>query len=140
MIFVMLRALVNSSFWRIEKPPELVELVELVMRRGRPSLSQVKFSGRSPVATTHWTLVRSFTFRSLANANGVIFGGTVPGDVSAGYVVCGCAGDGSRGAHKLIPNTVYRVCIRHRVVLVVGWAIFGGGDRKGAFFLASCRG
>lgn len=90
-MFVMLSALVNSSFWRIEKPAAVLPVAaELVILRGNPSLSQVKFSGRSPVATTHWTLVRSFTFRSLAKSKGVIFGGTVQFSVS----VCGEGGSG----------------------------------------------
>lgn len=74
----MLRALVKSSFCRIETPAELVVEV-LVILNGSPSLSQVKFSGKSPVVTTHWMLVRSFTFKSLAKVNGVILGGTGPG-------------------------------------------------------------
>lgn len=43
---------------------------------GCPSLSQVNVSGRSPVPMTHCMLVRSPTFRSRANENGVILGGT----------------------------------------------------------------
>lgn len=48
-----------------------------VATMGTSSFSQTKNSGRSPVPTTHWMLVRSPTFRSRTNANGVIFGGTV---------------------------------------------------------------
>lgn len=43
---------------------------------GTLSLSHVNVSGRSPVTTTHCTLVRSPTFKSRAKLKGVILGGT----------------------------------------------------------------
>ena len=105
MMLVMLSALVKSSFCRIETPVALVPGI----RTGIPSLSQVKLSGRSPVATTHWTLVRSLTFRSLANANGVILGGT-----ARQVPMSRCARRWwlwtQASAHKLIQNKVSRMC------------------------------
>lgn len=43
---------------------------------GTSSFSQTNVSGKSPVPTTHWILVRSPTLTSRAKPNGVIFGGT----------------------------------------------------------------
>lgn len=48
----------------------------LIVSIGTLSLSHVNVSGRSPVTTTHCTLVRSPTFKSRAKLKGVILGGT----------------------------------------------------------------
>lgn len=48
----------------------------LTVSIGTLSLSHVNVSGRSPVTTTHCTLVRSPTFKSRAKLKGVILGGT----------------------------------------------------------------
>lgn len=89
---VMLNALLKSSYCLIvivdtaeafscplrwSSPPPLPPTADeppLVIATS--SLSQVKDSGKSPVTTTHCMLVRSPTFKSRANVNGVIFGGT----------------------------------------------------------------
>lgn len=48
----------------------------LTVSIGTLSFSHVNVSGRSPVTTTHCTLVRSPTFKSRAKLKGVILGGT----------------------------------------------------------------
>lgn len=49
---------------------------DVLISIGTLSLSHVNVSGRSPVTTTHCTLVRSPTFKSRAKLKGVILGGT----------------------------------------------------------------
>lgn len=53
---------------------------------GTLSLSHVNVSGRSPVTTTHCTLVRSPTFKSRAKLKGVILGGTEKNNTDKGGI------------------------------------------------------
>lgn len=66
----------NAATPPVPLSPPLTLSAEAAGGRGFPSFSHVNESGRSPVPITHWILVRSPTFKSRANENGVILGGT----------------------------------------------------------------
>lgn len=83
---LILNAEENSSFCRMVTELSSPFVVNFLLAdlssfigpllKATSSLYQWNVNGKSPVPTTHWTLTRSPTFTSLANSNGVIFGGT----------------------------------------------------------------
>ena len=65
-----------AGAWTRLWPDDGVSCDVLIVSIGTLSFSHVNVSGRSPVTTTHCTLVRCPTFKSRAKLKGVILGGT----------------------------------------------------------------